>query len=176
MAAKRQQGPRSCLSASGANSTCYARHRACPRRRSRRSLAGLVLREGSPACVARVESRLNRAVQHQDGLCRGKSKRWRFHSAGTWYFFDRKMLHPPGAHAPGARKGGTVMFYVRCTVMACLTLLACQANAFIDPPVIAPLSPTDETPVSVEVRNGLCDRIFDYTITSPVNPVEVILH
>lgn len=68
------------------------------------------------------------------------------------------------------------MFYVRCTVMACLTLLACQANAFIDPPVIAPLSPTDETPVSVEVRNGLCDRIFDYTITSPVNPVEVILH
>jgi serine protease len=65
---------------------------------------------------------------------------------------------------------------VRWFFIACLGMLTADAHAFIDPPVVVPASPTAATPITIEIRNGLCDRIYDYTITSPLNPVELIIH
>lgn len=65
---------------------------------------------------------------------------------------------------------------VRWFFIACLGMLTAEAHAFIDPPVVVPASPTAATPITIEIRNGLCERIYDYTITRSLNPVEAIVH
>ncbi len=67
------------------------------------------------------------------------------------------------------------MSWYRVAVWLVSSLAATQAQAFIDPPVISPDSPTDTTPITISIRTGICDRFLSYEIIRDLDPVEILI-
>jgi hypothetical protein len=67
----------------------------------------------------------------------------------------------------------------RLLIVLAFVLLSQMANAFVDPPTLAPASPTESQTISVNIRVGQCDALGEMPgypqITQTANAIRILL-
>jgi len=69
--------------------------------------------------------------------------------------------------------------FMRSLIVLMLVLLSQLAQAFVDPPTLSPINPTESQTVSVNIRIGVCDAFVEQTgypqITQSGNAIRILI-
>ncbi len=69
--------------------------------------------------------------------------------------------------------------FLRTAIMLAFVLLSQLAQAFVDPPTLSPINPTENQTVSVNIRIGVCDSFIEQAgypqITQSGNAIRILI-